>query len=175
MIRWFSEGWDYLHAVGRTHTQEVKVEPIPAFFAAPAPPRLLVYGRFWRTGSLAQALVVLAYVRVYVLSRFSYVWLYVTLWTIAHQAPLSMGSSRQEYWSGLPCPPPGHLPSPGIKPMSLTSPALGGGFFITSATWLVRSTHHFPLHSQDVCLTDSRMTKEQTYSMWKVQKNDAKQ
>ena len=41
-----------------------------------------------------------------------------TPWTIAHQAPLSMGFSRQEYWSELPCPPPGDLPSPGIKPMS---------------------------------------------------------
>ena len=51
---------------------------------------------------------------------------FVTLWTIAHQAPLSMGFSRQEYWSGLPCLPPGDLPNPGIKPMS---PALAGGFF----------------------------------------------
>ena len=42
----------------------------------------------------------------------------VTLWTAARQAPLSMGFSRQEYWSGLPCPPPGDLPSPGIEPMS---------------------------------------------------------
>ena len=41
--------------------------------------------------------------------------LFVTLWTVAHQAPLSMGFSRQEYWSGLPCPSPGHLPNPGIK------------------------------------------------------------
>ena len=47
-----------------------------------------------------------------VLSR---VQLFVTPWTIAHQAPLSMGFSRQEYWSGLPCPPPGDLPNPGIK------------------------------------------------------------
>ena len=41
-----------------------------------------------------------------------------TLWTVAHQAPYSMGFSRQEYWSGLPCPPPGDLPNPGIKPRS---------------------------------------------------------
>ena len=46
-----------------------------------------------------------------------------------------MGFSRQEYWSGLPCPPPGDLPDPGIEPASLTSPALAGGFFTTSATW----------------------------------------
>ena len=46
-----------------------------------------------------------------------------------------MGFSRQEYWSGLPCPPPGDLPDPEIAPESLTSPALAGGFFTTSATW----------------------------------------
>ena len=64
-----------------------------------------------------------------VLSRFSHVQLFVTLWTVAHWAPLSMGFSRQEYWSGLPCPPPGDLPDPEIEPTSLTSPALAGGFF----------------------------------------------
>ena len=48
----------------------------------------------------------------------------VTLWTVVLQAPLSMGFSRQEYWSGLPCILPGDLPDPGIKPMSLMSPAL---------------------------------------------------
>ena len=53
-----------------------------------------------------------------VLSRFSHVQLFVTPWTIAHQAPLSMGFSRQEYWSGLPCPPPGHLSDLGIEPVS---------------------------------------------------------
>ena len=52
-----------------------------------------------------------------------------TLWTIAHQAPLSMGFSRQEYWSWLPFPPPGGLPNPGVKPTSLASPALAGRFF----------------------------------------------
>ena len=45
------------------------------------------------------------------------------------------GFSRQEYWSGMPCPPPGDLPNPGIEPTSLMSPALAGGFFTTSATW----------------------------------------
>ena len=55
--------------------------------------------------------------------------------TVALQAPVSMGFSRQEYWSGLPFPPPGDLPDPGIKPMTLMSPALAGGFFTTSATW----------------------------------------
>ena len=46
-----------------------------------------------------------------------------------------MGSSRQEYWSGLPCPPPGDLPDPGMEPTFLTSPTLEGRFFTTSATW----------------------------------------
>ena len=67
------------------------------------------------------------------LSHFSCVRFCVTLWTAAHQAPLSMGFSRQEYWSGLPCPPPGDLPDPGFEPASL-SPALAGGFFTTGAT-----------------------------------------
>ena len=58
-----------------------------------------------------------------------------TLWTSACQAPLSMGLSKQEYWNGLPYPPPGDLPNPGIKLVSLMSPALTDGFFTTSATW----------------------------------------
>ena len=68
----------------------------------------------------------------YVLSRFSHVQLFATLWTVAHQASLSMGFSRQEYWSGLPCPPPGDLPDPGIE-TSLMSLALAGRSFTTSA------------------------------------------
>ena len=59
---------------------------------------------------------------------FSRVQLLATLWTLAHEAPLSMGFSRQEYWSGLPCPPPGDLPNPGIEPASLASPALEADF-----------------------------------------------
>ena len=51
-----------------------------------------------------------------VLRHFSRVWLFATPWTVALQAPLSMGFSRQEYWSGLPCPLPGDLPNPGIEP-----------------------------------------------------------
>ena len=61
-----------------------------------------------------------------VLSRFSCVGLFVTLWTVAHQAPLSMGFSGKQYWSGLPCPPPANLLDPGIEPVSLISPALAG-------------------------------------------------
>ena len=73
--------------------------------------------------------------RACILSHFSRVQLFVTLWTVAHQASLSMGFSRQEYWSGLPCPSPGDLPDTGIKPTSLMSSALADGFFTTSATW----------------------------------------
>ena len=61
----------------------------------------------------------------------SRVQLFATLWTLACQSPLSMEFSRQEYWSGLPFPPPGDLPDPGTEPMSLVSPALAGGFFTT--------------------------------------------
>ena len=68
-------------------------------------------------------------------SRFSQVRLFVTLWTVACQAPLSMRFPRQEYWSVLPCPSPGDLPDPGIEPMSLESPALAGRLFTTSAAW----------------------------------------
>ena len=57
----------------------------------------------------------------------SHVQLLSTPWTVARQAPLSMGFSRQEYWSGLPCPPPGDLPDPGINPTSLRSSALAEG------------------------------------------------
>ena len=58
------------------------------------------------------------------LSHFSRVQLFATLWTVAHQAPLFMGFSRQEYWRGLPCPPPEDLPDPGIELTSPASPAL---------------------------------------------------
>ena len=59
----------------------------------------------------------------------------VTPWTVACQAPLSMGFSRKEYWSGLPFPPPGDLPDPMIEPISFISSTLAGGFFTTSSTW----------------------------------------
>ena len=79
--------------------------------------------------------------RACVLSHFSHVRLFATPWTVARQAPLSMEFSRQEYWSGLPCPPPRDLPDPGIKPLSLRSPALAGDFFTTSVIevhWITR-------------------------------------
>ena len=78
----------------------------------------------------------MTYMHAYVLSHFSCVQFHGhTPWTVTYQAPLSMGFSRQEYGSGLPCPPPGALSNPGIEPVSLMSPALAGGFFTTSATW----------------------------------------
>ena len=69
------------------------------------------------------------------LSSFSRVSVFAVLWTAARQTSLSMGFSRLEYWNGLPCPSPGDLPDPGIKPSSLMSPASAGRFFTTSATW----------------------------------------
>ena len=75
-----------------------------------------------------------------VLSRFSRVRLLVILWTVAHQAPLSKGFSRQEYWSGLPFPSPGILPIQGPNLHHLMSPALVGGFFATNAAWEAHST-----------------------------------
>ena len=60
---------------------------------------------------------------------------FATPWTVAPQASLSMGFSKQEYYSGLPCPPPGYIPDLGMEPASLMSPVLAGGFFITSTTW----------------------------------------
>ena len=66
---------------------------------------------------------------VCLLSRCSHIQLFSSLWAAARQAPLSVGFPRQEYWSGLPCPPPGDLPDPAIEPASLTLP-LGGVFSV---------------------------------------------
>ena len=65
------------------------------------------------------------------LSRVS---LFATPWTVARQAPLSVGLSRQEHWSGLSCPPPGGLPNPRSRAASLGTPGLATGFFTRSAT-----------------------------------------
>ena len=73
-----------------------------------------------------------------VLSHFSHIQLFATLWTVTHQDSPSMEFSRQEYWSGFPCPPPEDLPDPGIEPPSLRSLALVGGFF---TTWEAPQTH----------------------------------
>ena len=74
--------------------------------------------------------------------------------------PLSMGFSRQEYWSGLPCPPPGDLSDPGIEPVTLTSPA--GGFFTTSIIWEAHSIYskaNFPQH-------DIQRQKDKNLNNW---------
>ena len=65
---------------------------------------------------------------------------FVTPRTVVRQAPLSMGFSRQEYWSELPCPPPRDLPDPGVEPTYLSSPELAGEFFTSSATWEAHNT-----------------------------------
>ena len=71
----------------------------------------------------------------------------VTPWTVAHQAPLSMGFPRQEHWSGFPFPSPGDLPDPGIKP---ESPALqADSFFFLQADSLLSETPGKPLHPED--------------------------
>ena len=75
------------------------------------------------------------------LSCCSRVRLFSTDWIATCQAPLSMEFSRQEYWSGLACPPSGDLPNPGIEPMSLMSSALAGRFFTIGTTWKAR---HYP-------------------------------
>ena len=83
----------------------------------------------------------------YVPVCFSRVQLFVTLWTVAPQATLSMEFSRQEYWRGLPCPPPGGLPDPETELATLMSLALAGGFFTTSATWeALRGINYQQIH-----------------------------
>ena len=81
---------------------------------------------------------------VCLLSRFSHVLFFATPWTVARQAPLSVGFPRQEYYSGLPCASPEDLPNWGIKPGSLMSPALAGIFLTTSATFYLPSNWPVP-------------------------------
>ena len=80
-----------------------------------------------------------------ILSCFSCVWLFATLWTIAHQVPLFMKFSRQEYWSGLLFPTPGNLPDPGIKPASPVSPVLAGGFLPLVPPGFLPLAHYYTL------------------------------
>ena len=76
-----------------------------------------------------------------------------------------MGFSRQEYWSGLPCPPPGDLPDPGIEPTTTTSPALAGRFFTTSATIL----HKNKLHLRVLRASLVARTVKCLLTMWETQ------
>ena len=71
-----------------------------------------------KAGWIPSVYSILAWISVCMLSRFSRVRLFGTPWTVAHQAPLSLGLPPRVYWSGLPCPPPGNLPNPGIEPAS---------------------------------------------------------
>ena len=96
--------------------------------------------------------------RVSILSCFSHVWLCDPMDCRPPGSSLSMGFSRQEYWSGLPCPPPGGLPNPGIKPKSLTSPALAGGFSTTSITWEAHNKMYFTLNLCWANVDDSEST-----------------
>ena len=82
------------------------------------------------------------------LSHFSCVRLFASLWTVTCQAPLLKGFSRQKYCSGLPCSPPGDLPDPGIECTSLVSPASAGGFLTTSAIWEAPDISLFKIFKQ---------------------------
>ena len=83
-------------------------------------------GSFSRTYRHVRKIPKQRYVHSCMLSHFSHILLFVTLWTVARQAPLSIGFFRQEYWSGLPCPPLGDLPNQGIEPSALMCPASAG-------------------------------------------------
>ena len=107
------------------------------------------------------------------LSHFSHVQLFATLWTTAHQAPLSMGFSRQEYWSGLPFPPPGDLLDLGMEPMSM-SPSLAGG---VSSPWappvtLMKSLHF--LGGQFLYLRSEEFLTVKWFGTKNVQQNHLK-
>ena len=86
----------------------------------------------------------MAHMHVYVLNCFSCVLFFATPWTVACQAPLSMGFSKQEYGSGLPCSPSGELPDQRIEPA-----ALAGRFLTTSATWGAQMAHRLPSKSKN--------------------------
>ena len=86
----------------------------------------------WQQNHYMEVFFVCVCVFVSALSRFGCVQLFATLWTVAHQAPLSMGSFRQECWAGLPFPTAGDLSHTGIEPISL---ALAGGFFIAESPY----------------------------------------
>ena len=87
--------------------------------------------------------------------------LFKTPWTVACQAPLSMEFSRQEYWSGLPCPPLGDLPNLGIEHPSLMSPVLAGGFLTTSSTWEAPREIMEILKKGELCSGDKRVEPSQ--------------
>ena len=85
--------------------------------------RFLKGETFWHVRHLPMYLFINCYTVLCCVQSLRHVWLFATLWTIARQALVSMGFSRQKYWNGLTCPPPGGLPKPGIGPVSPVSPA----------------------------------------------------
>ena len=94
------------------------------------------------------------------LSCFSCIWLFATLWTVTCQAPLSLGFSRQEYWSGLPYPPPGDLPNPGIEPRSLNLLHWQGDSFTAGATGKpipLEGKNYFHFHCRNDYATQSNL------------------
>ena len=109
-------------------------------------------------------------VRVH-LCLLSQVWLFVTPWTVARHDPLSLGFSRQEYWSGLPRPPPRDLLDPGIEPECLTSPVLASRFFTTSTegfSWVLFHNGHSHAHllESSSCTTSKPPPKEVQFSLF---------
>ena len=97
-------------SAGERRCQKFSVEDFPLGFSCL---------QIWRWIGAVHVLTSRCYKAMFVLSHFSRVWLFATLWTVAHQAPLSVGFSRQDYWSGLPCRSPGAVPDPEIKPSCL--------------------------------------------------------
>ena len=103
------------------------------------------------------------------LSRFSHVWLFGILWTIACQAPLSEGFSRQECWSGLPCCPLGDLPNPGMESKFLMSSALAGQFFTTGAPCCCSVTQPCPTLCNPMdCSTPGFLSITNSWSLLKL-------
>ena len=107
-------------------TDKIKMYPILQIIVS--------YAFLWALSQIRVCVRVCVCVCVCVLSCFGHVQLFAIPWTVARQAPLSVGFSRQEQWSGLSFPILGYLPDPGIETASLTSPALADGFFTAKAT-----------------------------------------
>ena len=96
----------------------------------------------------------------------SHVWLFVTPWTVARQAPLSMGFPRQEDWSGVPFTTPGDLLNPGIEPESLVPPALAGRFFTTVPPRKPHKATILQQQQRKFCLYFTGQTKDQEAGMY---------
>ena len=120
-------GGPFLHLLKSSYTETPLTQPESSH------PPLCAHTVLW-SSSTSHVSRLLVFCVVHMLSHFSYIQLFATLWTVNLQAPLYLGFSRREYWNELPCPPPGHLPNPGIKPSSRISPALAGRFFTSVAT-----------------------------------------